>query len=181
MKDRKEIQLLKDIAELYEKHGAESFESLAHLFSNERFSKNISTILMEVYNRSKSIDKTKKKPSKTKSISSSIDDLKEESPEQATILLNIYDNLNDKTYLPTLKQIRLFCEDNALNPVTARSRKTAVNQLVKSLINLPMDEISKLQNVLEEEHQDRTLDGWSSIILNKRENEDHNASTKKDK
>ena len=182
MKDKKEFQLLKDLAELFEKHGSESFESLARLFSDEKFSENISTILMGIYDKSNDInDKANKQPANTKSIRSSILDLKVVNPEQSAVLLDIYDKLKEKKYLPKFSQVRSFCEDNDLKPITVKSRKSAVHQLIKYLMDLSLNDIYKIQNMLEETPQERTLDGWSSIILNKRANEVHNPSLKTDK
>ncbi len=168
MNNKKEFQLLKDLAELLKKYGPESFASLAELISDKKTIQDLSTILMELSKSSKSIVGAKKKPLKNKVFRESIIEAFEENSERATLFLDIYDKLEDKRYLPTPREIRLFCEDNALKPISAKSRKAAVKQFVKTLMELPFDEASMIKKSLDDKGtpEDRSLDGWSSIILN---------------
>ncbi len=181
MNYNKEYELLKDLAKLLQKHGPESFKSLALLFSDKELAETISNILFEVHHHSELIKKTQKKLSKNKTLRSSIIELNKDDPERTNLLLSIYDKLEENKYLPTLKQIRLFCEDNALKPISARSRKSAINQFVKVMMELSSSDISSVKKLLDEKPEDRTLDGWSSIILNRKEDKMPNQTLKADK
>jgi hypothetical protein len=133
---------------------------------------------MEVHNQSELLNKKKEK-----SLRSAIIELKAEDDERAALLLSIYDKLEAKKYLSTLSEIRLFCKDNALELISAKSREAAIKQFIKFIMKLPFDDIYRIKNLLDAKAipEDRTLDGWSSIILNGRQKQRPDLSLKTDK
>lgn len=176
MNKRKEIQLLEDITKLLNKHGLESFESLALLLSDKDFTQTLVNILQQVSNTSKSLKKKTKKTSGTKqdkTLRSSIAELKESDSERGMLLLNLYDKLYANELLPRLSQIRAFAQDNNLEPITARSRKNAISQFIRAIWRMPVKDLNSLVMLVEEKgkpENDRTLDAWSSVILDDKTN-----------
>ncbi|MDQ3398292.1 MAG: hypothetical protein M3511_11095, partial [Deinococcota bacterium] len=100
---------------------------------------------------------------------SSIFEIKEDEPEKSELLLKLYDDLLAKTALPSLRDIHEFLADTELPPLKATSRSKAIVPLIKTLMTLQMPDLraklSKIESLSTQD--DRSLEGWSNIILNK--------------
>ena len=102
-----------------------------------------------------------------RSVKAFLQALTEQQPEKGRLLLDFYDNLVTGRYLPRLQDIRDFTADFGLPPVKAASRAKAIDALVRDLGEVPTE---NLESVLSRARQlevadDRSLAGWSNIIL----------------
>ena len=65
--------------------------------------------------------------------------------------------------------MRVFAGDNGLEPVIATSREKAIMPLLKDLASQPLDRVKEIvQNITNESGEDRTLEGWAGVILDKK-------------
>ncbi|HIE02750.1 MAG TPA: hypothetical protein EYP59_21125 [Thiotrichaceae bacterium] len=175
MNKQKELQLLTKIAKLLEKYGPDSCKALAILLSNEELTQTIIvTLLQNIVLKAKSVshNNVEQKPQVSKNANtfrSSLVAIQERDFEQGTLLLHLFDGLQNKQFLPTLREMKTFAEDNSLVPITAKSRKSAINQFVKAFLTMPIHEIKSILKLLEEKTsiENSSLEAWSSIILNK--------------
>jgi hypothetical protein len=171
----KELQLLTDIAKLLERYGPDSYEALAILLSNEELTQTIIvTLLQHILLKAKSVshNNVEQKPQVSKiskTFRSSLVAITEKDFERGTLLLHLFDGLQNKKFLPTLRAMKTFAEDNGLVLITAKSRKMAINQVVKSFLTMPINEIKSIIKLLEEQTslENSSLEAWSSIILDK--------------
>lgn len=99
----------------------------------------------------------------------SLIELEKTDPEKSALLIKFYNGLMDKTFLPTLGDIRTFASNTELPPIKADARSRAIPPLVKALLPLPVDKLkTKLDSVMPMIIQDdRSLEGWANIILDK--------------
>jgi len=110
MNQQKELQLLTDIAKLLERYGAESYEALAILLSNEEFTQTrIVTLLQNILLKAESVshNNVKQKPQvskNSKTFRSSLVAIKEKNCERGTLLIYLFDGLQNKMFLPTLRE-----------------------------------------------------------------------------
>jgi len=170
MKTQRELDLLVDLVKLLKKYGPEPFELLAASISSPEMSQHLSTILTQVAKIDHTIPKTKRKtkPRKKPSVPRSLTALKKVEPEKYQLLMNLYTDLIGKTVLPTLRDIKEFVADCKLPQVRTKSRQKAVSSLIGSLIKLPNEQLTaKIQSLKKYDIGDRSLEGWSNIILNK--------------
>jgi hypothetical protein len=171
MRTQQELDLLVDIAKLLKKYGTEPFESLAETISSPEITQHLSHILTQVVRIASTIPKmerkieTKQKPSIPRSLIA----LMNVEPEKHQFLMNFYTDLIAKTVLPSLRDIKEFALDCGLPEVRAKSRPKAINPLIGSLTNLPIEQLkTKIQQTLKKyDIDDRSLEGWSNIILNR--------------
>jgi hypothetical protein len=175
MNQEKELQLLIDIAKLLERYGPESYEALAILLSNEKLTQTIIvTILQNILLKAESVshNNVEQKPQvskNSKTFRSSLVAIQEKNGERGTLLIYLFDGLQNNRFLPTLRAMKTFAEDNGLVSITAKSRKSAINQFVKSFFTMPINEIKSILKLLEEKTsiENSSLEAWSSIILDK--------------
>lgn len=170
MKNQRERDLLIDIAKLLRKYGPESFEALAETISSPEMAQQLTIILTEVAKITRTIPKTKRgvRPKEMSPVPRSLIALKSVEPETYKLLMNFYNDLIGKTILPTLRDIKEFGVDCGLLEIRAKSRQKAISPLISMLIKLPREKLTeKIQSVKKYEPSERSLEGWSNIILNK--------------
>ena len=177
MRKQRELDLLVDIAKLLKKYGPLTFASLAKSITLPEMVQHLSGILTHVAKIGRTVSKTKKY-SKTRqdvSIPKALITLKSADPEKYQLLMNLYNALVAKTVLPSLKNIKEFAMDCGLPEVRAKSRQKAISPLIGSLIK-SLDEliIAKIQSLKKYDTGDRSLEGWSNIILNRKRKLDEN-------
>ena len=173
MSDRPEFELLIEIAKLFGKYGPETFESLSEKLSTPEFSERLSSVLSVVAKKGRTV-----RPQETelteqtrspKDFRSSLVAAKKTDPEKSELLVNFYDGLTAKTFLPTLRDIQAFVSDTGSPPLKASTRDKAIIPLVKVLLPLPLEELKTRLSVVKSvpSQDDRSLEGWSNIILDK--------------
>jgi len=173
MNRKTELDLLVELAKLVKKYGPESFEALSDLLSSPVMTQRLPSLLKEVAKESRTNTTVKQEIKNIKRAPTprSLNNIEESEPEKYSILMDIYNSLNDKTALPTLEGIRKFSLDHDLPRITAKTRKLAINQLINSLSGLPEGEFERIaQSFKKYGFDDRSLEGWSDIILKKSKN-----------
>ena len=179
-----ELQLLADITQLA-KYGPESFEALTVSLSNGEVTKTIITVLREISSSLKATqsiveprssivtEPQTQAPKASKTVRSDIEAIKEKDSERGTLLLRLFDGLQNKIFLPELRDIRIFAEDNGLTPITAKTRKMAINPFVKAFFTMPINKIESFLKLLEDKANiksdlDSDLEKWDAIIRPKK-------------
>ena len=170
MNDKKEFDLLTDLAKLIKKYGPEVFDNLAIEISKPEFSQHLAQILSTISKASRSVQtgnrQTETKQSRT-NFRSSLLELETLDSEKGVILSQLYDGLITKTFLPTWKDMKIFVADNGLPSLKATSRDKAIIPFVKMFIPMPLEQVKlhlqKIQPV--SSNDDRSLEGWSNIIF----------------
>ena len=104
----------------------------------------------------------------TRSVRGEIASLETVDPEKYVILTDLYQALQEKSVLPTLADVRNSISDSGLPPIKVDARQKAINPLIRELIQLPTNELAeKLHGLPLSSNNDRSLQGWSEIILGK--------------
>lgn len=174
MTTEKKYDLLADIAKLIKKYGADTFFNLAEEVSSSLFKERFAEILLKAGKASEEIGFKKPKkgivPGSQRSFRSQLLNLKETQPKKAELILSFHDELTAKRSLPTLRDIKNFITDNGLQPLNAKSRKNAIIPLLRQLLKLDDQYIVKITSNIPiiTENDDRSLAGWSDIILKKK-------------
>lgn len=170
MTTQPELDLLIDLAKLLKKYGPEPFESLAESISSPEMAQHLSRILIQVTKTARTIPKTKREKGlkQEPSIPKSLITLEGVEPEKYQLLMSFYTNLTAKTLLPSLRDIKEFAMECGLPEVRAKSRQKAISPLISSLVKFPNEQlIGKIQSVKKYDMSDRSLEGWTNIILNR--------------
>lgn len=163
MTTQKELDLLVDLAKLLKRHGPETFESLATTISSPEMTQELSSILTQVARTGR---KTGQKREIT--IPKSLTALESVEPEKYQLLINFYNDLTAKKVLLSLRDIQDFAANYGLAEIRAKSRHKAISPLFGSLIKLQNKQlIAIIQSVKRYSAGDRSLEGWSNIILKK--------------
>ncbi|MBI1927970.1 hypothetical protein HYR99_27475 [Candidatus Poribacteria bacterium] len=173
MSERSEFELLMEIAKLLKKYGPDTFEKLASVLSSRDFSEHLASVLSSLAKESRSAQRRKTSLADStrapRDFRSSLIQMKESEPDKSALLLKLYDDLTAKAVLPTLRDIHAFASDAGLPPIKANSRNKAIVPLLKMLMVLPLDELQLKLSAIESAsmRDDRSLEGWSNIILDK--------------
>jgi hypothetical protein len=172
--EQSDINLLADIARLIVKHGPQPFEDLAQRLRDGRLIDDLAALL----DASAQAGRQSKRPLGSKhtgakaliGINEILRQCEVESPEKAHSLRQLHEKLIAGTLLPTLRDIRHFAEDNGLPTVTAKSRNKAILSLIRAVSSLPLERITSLMvRALQlEQKGERTLEGWTDVILGSR-------------
>jgi hypothetical protein len=166
--ERREFELLADIAKLLKKYGAEVFEQLARILAAPETTARLASILSGVVKEARGLKNGGAGPRTSGSgIRSLLIKLAEAEPSKSSLLLALYDDLKAKRILPTLRDFRAFAISNSLPLIQAAKRANAVECLMDALILLPQERVESLTKSLRAgAHQDdRSLAGWTRIIL----------------
>jgi hypothetical protein len=166
-----DFDLLADIARLLKKYGPEAFERLAENLSSPEFLEHLVTILKTSTKAGMTANigrHTRKKKQSSADFRSSLTALDDK--EKAELLLKFYDGLMSKTLLPTLRSLQSFISDAGLPPSKTKVREKAIIQAIRTLRALSLDELKSILSTVSQAplQDDRSLEGWSNIILNKK-------------
>jgi|ERR1017187_3114866 hypothetical protein len=160
-------ELIIDLAKLLKKHGTHSFEELATYL---RTPENIDNLILILENTSKAnkavFNKAIRKVRPQNQVPKNLNGLRNINPEKFDFLNQFYQKLISKQILPTLREINFFREDNGFSVSKVKSHKVAIKSLVNDLANFPME---KLMNLVTPISENKGLQGWSDIILNKKQ------------
>lgn len=172
--DSKTFELLGEIAKLLKKYGKETFYELAIILRDDRFSNQIADSIEYIAK----IPIKKKSPQKRLSAAEervkfrkTLVDLGKKEPEKSDILLSLFDSLQDKTILPTLRELCDFISDHNLPVPRSKSRDKVIISFIKKCKNLPLKDIQLLDLPNDQRHNlensDRSLEGWGKVILDR--------------
>ncbi len=168
IKKSKELSLLVDLAGLVKKYGFETFEELADTISSPEITQQLSHILMQVSNTAKTTPNAEHKKVSDYSIPKALIKLQSADNEKYRALIDFHGALVAKEVLPSLKDIKVFALNNGLLEITAESRQKAIGPLITSLIQIPTNQLlDKIKSLKKYGSGDRSLEGWSRIILKK--------------
>ncbi len=174
MTNKNGYDLLIDLAKLLKKYGSDTFLSLADKLSNQEIFSTISNILYTTAKNKPYVSAIKKKQKKT--IGIQIQELLESTrnmePDKFNLLSDFYNRFISKTIFPSIKDIKAFVVNNKIQIPEIKSRDRAALNLIEYLSKLPSDKISimtdikvKLSTINKKEDSDRSLQGWTDIIL----------------
>jgi hypothetical protein len=165
--DKRELDLLVDIARLVKKYGPDAFEALAKSVASPEFSDRLSSILTSMSNAYRAQRQNGGHRKQTKDSRSFLVELSKSDPDRGRPLLEFYDRLAAKSVLPALKELKDFASDVGLTHVTAANRNRAIAELVTEMSRLPAQELQEKLAALKcvPVRDDRSLEGWSKIIL----------------
>jgi len=170
MTTQRELDLLADLAKLLKKHGPDTFESLAESILSPEMTQHLSRVLTQVAKTAHTVPKTKREAgSKEESrIPRSLITVKNTEPQKYQLLMEFHNDLTAKTVLPSLRDIKEFAVECGLPEIRAKSRQKAINPLINSLLEFPNEQlIARIQSLKKHDTGDRSLEGWSNIILNR--------------
>ena len=174
MTNKNEFDLLCDLARLVKEYGPETFEHLASQMSRPEFIQQFAEIISTTAKASRVAQPRKgraraKKP--RADFRSLLIELRKSEPEKGAMLVQLYDGLMAKSFLPTLRDMRTFAQDNGLPFIKSSTRDKAIVPFVKTFISMPVEEIDMFLKKIHpiELRDDRSLAGWSDIILRRRE------------
>ena len=170
MTSQRELDLLIDLAKLLKKHGPDTFELLAELISSPEMTQHLSRVLTQVAKTAHAVSKTKREAGLTQEprIPKSLITLKSTEPEKYHLLMNFHNDLTAKIVLSSLRDIKGFALDCGLPEIRAKSRQKAISSLISSLLGFSNEQlIARIQSLEKYGTGDRSLKGWSNIILNK--------------
>jgi hypothetical protein len=169
IKDEKEITLLLDLIKIYKKYGPECFAGLIKSLNDKEFLDNFNKVLENtiLIAKEKGIKPKEKKPKKL-NLKDELLLLSQTDKQRSDILLFIYDKLISKTVFKTNKHLVNFASEVGIN-LNANSRSQNIVSVMKVLIQLPIEKLNELKIRFEvnRNDKDRSLEGWSNIILNK--------------
>jgi hypothetical protein len=176
MYDSKEIALLIDILKIFKHYDDNTINGLTSKLSDTTFVLNVHKILLETSGIQKQIQKTtlkEKKPvKKPNSFGQYLETISEYDKKKSELLLGLYNGLLKKELLPTLRDIKNYLADVGLPQINPKSRDTAIVPFMKIIATLDTDNIVEKINIMNEKYKndDRSLEGWSKIILKKDKN-----------
>jgi len=167
----RELDLLIDLLKLRRKYGDRSFELLSKALSSPEMTKQLSEILANIPSKAKTPYVNKKSQlAKNYKVPKALVTLERVDPQKYELLLKFFNDLVAKTIFPSLGDIKYFAEELGLPEVRAKSRQKAISPFISSLALLPFDKIiSRFQSSGAYRTGDRSLEGWSKIILDKKE------------
>lgn len=171
MKNRPELDLLVDLAKLIKKHGPEPFEILANSMRSTNLAKELTDLLSASASVARATLKKRKKPSKRESVTSlenTLAVLQQTEPQKYELISDFYNALQRKAVLPTIRDIKAFALDCGLPEIRGASRQKSIAPLIRRLILLPTENLSKKLEIPKSDQKgDRSLAGWTNIILDK--------------
>lgn len=169
MSETSELDLLVEIAKLLRRFGPKTFESLAIELSRGELPAALASILASAAKVAPRSENRSKSPRTPSDLRPALVALGESEPEKASLLLDVYDRLTDQSLLPTLRDIRMFAADAGLSVPKKGNRVETITSLIKNLQRLPAAELEAKCSALKSsgERSDRSLEGWSRIILDK--------------
>ncbi len=172
MIDGSEFELLAELARLLKKYGPETFEGLAEHLSSPEFSQRLVTLLSATARQGRAMGVSEDRQL-LRNIRTSLTELQHREPEKAKLLLRLYDGMVAKNILPTRRDIEAFVSEMGLLPIKTNVRKTAIASLINALMVFPIDELKAKLSTTDPIQDDRSLEGWSNIILDRGRSGDH--------
>lgn len=165
------LDLLNDITKLLKKYGADVFYDLLNFLKDEKFSNMLAELLIKISEEGKkhNITSSKNKSKPLLKIREQLVSLKETDNEKAEILLEFYDKIYSQGVNLKLKDIKNYASDIGFDITKIKKKDDAISNLLKHLMNYSLNELQNLLNQFKSSNVDgdRSLEGWSNIILKK--------------
>lgn len=170
MNNKKEFDLLCDLARLLKKYGPEPFEGLASEISNPEFAERFVEVLRTtatVFRRLPRAERKSRIRSSGNDFRSTLTSVEKSNAEKGALLIQLYDGLTTKSLLPTLREMKNFALDNGLPPLKSTSHEKAIIPFVKTFLQMPLEDIRDYLRRIQPSpsSDDRSLEGWSRIIF----------------
>ena len=175
MNDQSEVELLSDLAKLMKKHGPRTFENLAEMVSQPKFSEQLVSVLRTTAKASTSVLPRTRTEAPMRDFRYSLVRLELNEPEKSALLVAFYDGVMAKQLLPTLDQLNTFAAALQIEPFKSTPRDKAVYHLTRRLMELPLEDLEKAISSappIDRNSNDRSMEGWSQLILSKKRTSD---------
>lgn len=172
--DSKAYELLGEIAKLLKKYEKDTFSNLATILRDPKLSNQIAEILENTAQLSPQKKRTRKRPSALEErtrFRESLVALGKEEPEKSKTLLLLFDSLQAKTILPSLRNLTDFISDQGMPVPKAKSREKVIMSFLKKCIEFSLHDLqafeSKINPQQPNDNADRSLEGWGRVILDR--------------
>ncbi|MFH2057951.1 MAG: hypothetical protein ABIJ59_03530 [Pseudomonadota bacterium] len=172
--DLKTFELLSELSKLSKKYGKETFIELATILRDPSLLSQVADSLEAIANMPSKKKGTQKRISPTEErlrFRESLIELGKSEIEKSKILLPLFDSLQNKNLLPSLRELINFISDHGLPVPKAKSRSKVIISFMKSCKNLPLSDLQQFNFVIEPhqttDDEDRSLEGWGNIILDR--------------
>ena len=177
--DSKIFELLGEIDKLLKRYGKETFFELATILRDPNLSNKIADSIENIANMPTKKKSTRKRLSAEEErikFRESLVDLGKSEPEKSKILLALFDSLNNKTILPSLRELIDYISDHGLPIPKSKSRGKVIISFIKNCKNLSLNDLQffNLQTDQRQvsENADRSLEGWGKVILDRKHQKD---------
>ena len=171
----KTYELLGEIAKLLKKYGKETFSELATVLKDPNLSNHIAETLENIAQLSPQKKKTKKRPTlleESMQLRESLVVLGKVEPEKSKILLLMFDSLQNKIILPSLRELTNFISDQGLPMPKAKSRDKVIFSFLKTCTGLSLNDLEAFDDIIKRQQYsddaDRSLEGWGKVILDRK-------------
>jgi len=172
MNEKREFDLLVDVARLLRRYGPEAFDALANYLKRPEAADRIVAVLSASARTVRGLSLSPRSAGQGERSRSGVErlllSLEKTEPEKAQMLATFYQKLQSKSILPSLRDLRSFVADNGLAPISAKSRDKAILPFIKDLASRPLDIVKPVVEGARETVQDRTLEGWAGVILDEK-------------
>jgi len=173
MIERRELELLVDIAKLLKKHGPDAFQALASSLASPSSTQDLIEILRGTARIVENLTTSNQQLAARmapRSILRELASIEPTDPQKHRLLTHLYQDLQNKSVLPTLRELKNFAGDCGLPMPKADARQKALGPFIRSLSRLPTSELKKKILAIEAySRNDNELERWSGIILGKDE------------
>jgi hypothetical protein len=175
MNDKSEFDLLADLAKLMKKHGPQTLDNLAELVSRPNFGEQLASVLKATAKVSTSTLPRQRAEMPTRDFRYSLVKLEMSEPDKSALLVAFYDGVMAKQLLPTLDELNSFASTLQLEPFKRTPRDKATYYLTKKLMTFSLEDLKRaisLAPPTDRNGNDRSMDGWSQLILSKKRTTD---------
>ena len=164
-----ETKLLVELSRLINKYGEKTFCTLIKNLKDPKFLSSIVTLSKVAPTLKKTRKKSGGKTDYNKKSKEKIEKFSSSDIEKYKLLKEILLGIDSKKYFKTLKDFTYFLNDRSVFDKQIRSRSQGKYLFLSHIINKNESQIKEILNQLEntKDINDRSLDAWSEVILNK--------------
>jgi len=173
--DSKTYELIGEIAKLLRKYGKETFSELATILKDPILLNNIKESLENIDKLAPQKKKIQKRPTSLEEgmqLRESLVVLGKTEPEKSNILLMMFDSLQNKSILPSLRELTNFISDQGLPVPNAKSRDKVIFSFLKKCTKLSLNDLEAFNATINRQQHskdtDRSLEGWGKVILDRK-------------
>jgi hypothetical protein len=167
MTERVEFQLLGELAKLLRKYGPEPFERLAKTITSEEMARHLAALLTKAAEAGRLAElKGGRRGGVESEVDRLLSELRARDQTKFNLLNPIRSQLESKTLLPAMRDIREAVEATGIPSGSNQPRNRLIAKLISHLALLPADEIERKLTLLRDRYpSDRSLAAWSGVIL----------------
>jgi len=173
--DSKPYELLGEINKLLKKYGKDTFSELADILKDSKLLNNLIDIFENTPKFFPKKKRTQKRPSALEermSFRESLVSLEKAEPEKAMIILSLFDLLQTKAILPSLRDLTNFISNQGLPVPKGKSRDRIIISFIKRCTKFPLHDLQALASTINlqqyKEDTDRSLAEWGKVILSRK-------------